>query len=404
MRMRIRALARRPVAVALASGTAIVAATGGALVLLGTPAGAALPLPTISSVVVGNTTNRVVTAGTTVKISGTGFSGMQDNAADPACSVAPVAGSRCSQVRFNGISATTSANFTLATRYVVVSDTTIYAVVPTVAAIAPTAGAPAAGSGSTRVVVVNTNPAGTSSLSSVPGSGTTNEVLYRHPLTATLVSSPVAANPLGGGTINVDVGNVAPLTSGTGGTLAQEKMTAMFTSAVSGSPTISTNAVSFVDTNTVSITVPGGMPDGGYVDVMLLHDGILGDGDDDSLKYAAVITSIKTCSTTFTPPVTTPLPTCAGTANSAASTIHIMLTGRGFTEATGWDFDGADGNIGEDCAVYSDVTVYCELTVNQLPTLPVVTVEFAPGDADSGGPRTPPAQGQVGTGSVFSFS
>lgn len=401
MRVKLWPIARRVTVAAISTGTVASAM----LLPLATPAAAVLPVPTVTSVfVVGSTTNRVVTAGMTVRISGTGFTGMKDNAADPACSVAPVAGSRCSQVRFNGIGATTAANFTLTSRYVVASDTVIYATVPTVAALAPASGAPAAGSGSMRVVVVNTNPAGTSSLSSVAGTTATTEVLYRHPLTAALVTSPLAANPLGGGTINVDVTNVAPLTGGTGGTLAQEKITANFTSVITDSPTVVSNSVNFVDADTVSVIVPGGMPDGGFVNVKLIHDGIDGTGDSDSLKYAAVITSIKTCSTTFTPPVTTPIPTCAGTANSTDSTVYVMLSGRGFTEATAFLFDGNDGDIGEDCAVYSDVTVYCKLTVNTVPSIPVVTVTFTPGDADSTGPQTAPAQAQVGTGAVFSFS
>jgi hypothetical protein len=381
--------------------TTIVVA-GGVLVEQ-SPAYAAVP--TISSVVVaGTTTDRVVTAGMTVKITGTGFTGMVDNNADPACSVTPVAASRCSQVRFNGIGATTATGFTLATAYVVVSDTTIYAAVPNVAAIAPATTAPAAGTGSMRVVVVNTMPGGTSSLSSAPGSTAGQEVLYRHRLGATLPSASVAANPLGGGALNVDVSNVAPLTSGTGGTLAQEKITARFTSVISGSPSVVATTVSYVDADTVAVTVPGGMPDGDYVSVMLVHDGIPGTPtDDDSLKYSAVITSTKTCSA-FAPPVTTPLPTCTGPANSAANPAYVQLTGRGFIGATNFIFDGNDGTIGEDCAVYSDVTVYCKLTVTAVPSIPVVTVTFTPGDADGAGPRTAPVQSQVGTGAVFGFS
>ena len=398
MRTKPGAFARR-----MAQASVAAAVVVGGVVVVQNPAYAVAP--TITSVVVAGTTlDRVVTAGMTVKITGSGFSGMVDNNAAPACSVNPVALSRCSQVRFNGTGATTAAGFTLAANYVVVSDTTIYAAVPAVAAIAPTAGAPAAGTGSMRVVVVNTMPGGTSSLSSAPGSSTGQEVLYRHQLSAALQSASVAANPLGGGTVNVDVGNVATLTSGTGGTLAQEKITARFTSVISGSASVVSTAVNFVDSDTVSVTVPGGMPDGGYVDLMLVHDGILGSTtDSNSLKYSAVITSIKTC-TAFTPPVTTPLPTCTGAANSTANPVHVQLTGRGFINAVSFTFDGNDGDIGEDCSISSDVTVYCKLTVNSAPSIPVVTVMFTPGDADVGGPRTAPIQSQVGTGAVFSFS
>jgi hypothetical protein len=325
---------------------------------------------------------------------------MVDSQANPACSVAPVANSGCSQVRFSGIGATTATGFTLSTRYVVVSNTTIYAVVPTIAALAPATGAPVAGTGSVRVVVVNTSKTGTSSLSSVPGSQPGTEVLYRHPLTATLPSESVSANPLGGGTLAVDVGNVAPLTSGT---LTQEKITASFRSVISGSPTVLASSVSLVDTNTVNVTVPGGMPDGGYVEVMLVHDGIPGTPDSDSLKYSAVITATKTC-TAFTPPVTTSLPSCPGPANTTANPAYVQLTGRGFIGATNFIFDGNNGTVGEDCSVYSDVTVYCKLTVTAAPSVPVVTVTFTPGDADGDGPRTAPVQSQVGTGAVFSFS
>jgi hypothetical protein len=362
-------------------------------------------VPAITSVVVAATTaDRVVTAGTTVKITGTGFTGMVGSHANPACSVAPVASSGCSQVRFNGIGATTATGFTVATGYVVVSDTVIYAAVPEVTAVAPATSAPAAGTGSMRVVVVNTMPGGTSSLSSAPGTLPGTEVFYRHRLGATLQSASVAANPLGGGTINVDVTNVAPLTSGAFGTLVQEKITALFTSVISGSPSVLASTVSFVDTDTVSVTVPGGMPDGAHVDVMLVHDGIRGSlTDNNSLKYSAVITSMKTC-TAFTPPVTTPVPTCTGPANSAANPVYLQLTGRGLINAGGFTFDGADGNIGEDCSVYSDVTVYCVLTVTLAPTIPFVTVTFTPGDADGGGSRTAPIQSHVGTGAAFSFS
>src|SRR5688572_28710357 len=205
MRTQPRACARRITRILVTS-----VAVAGAVVVVQSPANAAVP--TINSVVVAGTTlDRVVTAGTTVKITGTGFTGMVDNNAKSACSVNPVANSKCSQVRFNGIGATTATGFTLAAAYVVVSDTTIYAAVPNVTAIAPATSAPAAGTGSMRVVVVNTMPGGTSSLSSAPGNLSGQEVLYRHRLGATLPSASVAANPLGGGTLNVDVSNVAPL-------------------------------------------------------------------------------------------------------------------------------------------------------------------------------------------------
>jgi len=61
------------------TATAMVA---GGVVVVASPAQAVLSVPTIASVfVAGSTTNKVVTAGTTVLITGTGFTGMIDNSA-----------------------------------------------------------------------------------------------------------------------------------------------------------------------------------------------------------------------------------------------------------------------------------------------------------------------------------
>lgn len=387
----------RPCTLALVVA-AVVAA--GAAVVAG-PADAVLPVPKITSVfVAGSTTNRVVTNGTTVRITGTGLSGMVDNSADPACSATPVASSRCSQVRFNGLSANADATgYTLASRYVVVSDTQIYATVPTIAALAPATGAPAAGTGSIRVVVVNTAIGAGSSLASDPGTTTATELLYRHPLGAALVNSSVAASPVGGGTIAVDVTNITALTSGG---IAAEKISAYFTSVVDGSPSVVATSVTFNDSDTVNVVVPPGTPAGDFVGVMLVHDGVLGTADSDSLKYPALVTKVETCGS-FVPPVTTVLPVCTGPANTGASPIHAKLTGKGLAGATNFEFGGSDGVTQESCSVMSDTLVYCRVVVGSVPSSPVVAVTFTPADLDGAGPATAPAYSAIGAGGIFGF-
>jgi hypothetical protein len=395
MRMKLKALARRTGRVLVVTAMII---TG--VVVLAPIAHAAVPTVT-SVLVLGSTTNRVVTAGTNIVITGTGFAGMKDSAANPACSVTPVASSGCSQVRFNGLSANTNATgYTLGTDYVVVSDTKIHATVPTIAALAPATGAPTAGAGSIRVVVVNTVVGGGSSLISAAGTTAATELFYRHPLTATLQSASVTPSPLGGGTIAVDVGNIAPITTGN---FVYEKITARFTSTVSGSTNVLTSSVTFVDTDTVNVVVPAGTPTGDYVEVTLLHEGIAGTGDSDSLKYPATITAIQTC-TAFTPPVTTTLPSCTGAASSAASTFYTKLTGKGLTAATAFTFDGSGGTTTETCSVYSHTIAYCVVDVAAAPPALIAVVSFTPGDPDDVGPATAPTFAATGSSSVFVFS
>ena len=396
MRRKTGAAVRRA-AQALMAGAMVAA---GVIVCAG-PAHALLPVPTISSVfATGASPTRVVTAGTTVLITGTGFAGMEDNNANPACSVTPVASSRCVQVRFNGVSANANATgYTLATEYVVVSDTQIYVTVPEITAIAPAAGAPAAGTGSIRVVVVNTQPWATSSLASAPGSTISTELLYRERLGATVQNGPVSASPLGGATVVVDVTDVATLTIGT---IAAEKITAYFVSVINGSPSVKATSVTFNDGDSVNVVVPPGTPAGELVGIMLVHDGIMGTADDDSLSYAAVISQVDTCEA-FTPPITGTPPVCTGPANTSANPIYVRLTGKGLTGATGFSFDGADGATDEDCSVASDTVAYCSVTVNTIPSFPVVAVTFTPADLDGAGPATAPAVAAVGVGSIFGF-
>lgn len=373
-----RALARRG-AQAL---TAAVVVAGG-VVVAASPAFAAVPAIT-TVFVAGSTTNKVVTAGTTVLITGTGFAGMTDNASDAACNAAvvafPAAGSGCSQVRFLGMSATATTGFTLATRYTVISDTQIYATVPTITpSDGAAAGAPAAGTGSVRVQVVNTMGTGTSSLISA---STTSEVFYRHPLTA-VVAGSVTINPLGGGTLTVGVTGVATLT---GTTFTQEKITGYLMSTATGSPSVLPTSVTFKDGTNVSVVLPPGSPAGNPIGIMLVHDGIPGTADNDSLTYPAVITELKSCPTdisAFIALVALPLPVCTGPAAAPGtdlSTADIKVTGKGFTGVTVWSFDGAGGDVTETCTVISDTLAYCHLEITEVPDPAVAAVSFVPVD------------------------
>jgi hypothetical protein len=361
---------------------AFAAAAAAAGVLVGSPAHAALPLPTITAVsVAGSTTNKVVTAGTTIVITGTGFSGMTDNAAVSACSTnAPAAYpaqySGCSQVRFNGIGATSTANFTPATRYTVVNDTTIYATVPTISAVDGATGGPVAGTGSVKVQVLNTTGTGTSSGLS---SSTASELFYRKPLTANVPGTPTV-NPLGGGSLVVGVtGGIATLTSTT---LAQEKITAYVYSVVSGSPQVASANVTFNDGTDVNVVMPPGEPAGDFVGVMLVHDGIPGVADVNSVTYPAVITQLNLCAADQSAWIAAPtstLPTCTGTATAPTSgTASFKVTGKGFTGATTWNFAGVGGTVPATCLVVSDTLAYCALTITTPPPSGVASVTFTP--------------------------
>jgi hypothetical protein len=160
--------------------------------------------------------------------------------------------------------------------------------------------------------------------------------------------------------------------------------------------------VSFNDTNTVNVLVPPGTPAGDFVGVMLVHDGILGTADTDSLKYPALITKVETCAS-FVPPVTTVFPVCTGPANTAASPIYAKLTGKGLLGATDFNFGGSDGDTDETCSIISNTVVYCRVVVNTVPSSPVVAVAFTPADLDGAGPSATPAFGVIGAGSLFGF-
>ncbi|WP_436527523.1 hypothetical protein [Actinoplanes sp. HUAS TT8] len=371
---------------------------------LASPAYAAVP--TITSVsVAGSATNKVVTAGSTVVITGTGFSGMVDNkdtagsCSTTAPAVWPASPSSCSQVRFNGVGATTTAGFTLATRYSVINDTTIYATVPTVTPVDGTTGSPAAGTGSMKVQVVNTTANGTSSGISASAA---SEVFYRGPLTAAISPAAVNANPNGGGAITVGVSGVAALTATT---FPQEKITAYVSSVVSGqtSPQVSQATVAFKDATNVTVTVPPSGASGDYAGVMLVHDGITGTADVDSLKYPAVITQINSCSadiSSYISSPTTTFPTCTGSAtapSAAASTADYKITGKGLSGATAWSFDGAGGNVAETCVTISDTTAYCHIVVTAPPTSGVAPVTFTPAavGSTSSAPALVPTPGGI---------
>jgi hypothetical protein len=398
--------------------TAAAVIVGG--VAIATPSHAVLPVPTISAVSVagGPATNKVVTAGTTIVITGTGFTGMTDNAvgAGTCSSNAPAAwpdaDSGCSQVRFLGTGATSTANFTVATRYTVVSNTTIYATVPAMTVKDGDPGGPAAGTGSIRVQVLNTMPTGTSSLLSA---STASELFYRKQLTATLADT--AANPVGAGVVPVTVGvqsggSIASLTSNT---LPQEKITAYVYNTVAGSPQVAVAAIALKDATTLNITLPAGTPSGNFIGVTLVHDGIAGVADTTHLKYPAVISKIESCTTDVKPgSLTSSLPTCSGSANAPATgNADVMITGKGFTGATAWDWDGnittavSDPDpaqrVGVDptCTVVSDTLAYCDLEIYTVPNPPVVSVRFTPADPDAGGPATAPALAPTGGGIII---
>jgi hypothetical protein len=371
------------------------AVTAGAVIAAGvfaaSPAHAVLPLPTITGVaVVGGGTSKVVTAGSTIQITGTGFGGMTDNAAVAGCTTTaaadyPAAGSGCSQVRFLGIGATGTANFTVATRYIVASDTTIYATVPTIAAADGATGGPVAGTGSVKVQVLNTMPTATASLQS---NSATSEVFYRKPLTATLAGA-TNANPVGGGTLPVTLaGGIATLTTTT---LPQEKLSAYVYSTSAGSPQVATGAVSFKDGTSVNVTLPPGSPQGDPVGVMVVHDGIAGVPDATNLKYPAVINKLESCPSSVAVVNTLPLPVCTGGSTAPASgTADFKVTGKGFTGSTSWSFNGTGGTVTTGCTVMSDTLAYCHLVITTPPTSGVVSVTFVPLDPDSGGPLSAP--------------
>jgi hypothetical protein len=235
---------------------------------------------------------------------------------------------------------------------------------------------------------------GTSSLVSA---STTSELFYRRPLTAAL-AGPVNANPNGGGVLPVTLsGGIATLTTTT---LPQEKLTAQVYSLATGSPVVNTAAVTFRDGTSVNVTVPPGSAQGNFVAVHVLHDGIAGTADSDDLKYPAVITKLESCGATDVAPVPSPLPTtCTGAANVPASgSANFKVTGKGFTGATVWDWDGAIttdpgvAGVESTCNVVSDTLAFCELAITTVPNPPVVSVTFTPVDPDAGGPATVPVQ------------
>jgi hypothetical protein len=373
-------MGKGPRAVARCGTRALVVATVavGGLAVVATPAYAAPP--TITSVfVAGSTTNKVVTSGTTIVITGTGFTGMVDNnstagtnltgmhtCSNTAPAAWPTSPSGCSQVRFLGVSSSSTAGFTLATRYTVVSDTTIYATVPTITPVdGTTAGSPAAGTGSVRVQVVN-SMAG-SAMSGLSASGA-SELFYRAPLTA-VVSGTINANPNGGGTIPVQItAGIAPMA--TLALFTAEKISAYVTSLAAGSPAVAPAAVTWKDADEVYVQLPPGQPAGNFISVGLVHDGIAGGvADSDSIKYPAVITNIQSCTTpsavdTFVTTPSTSFPTCTGSANAPTTgDAGFKVTGKGLTGATAWSFDGTGGNVDEDCEVISDTTAYCYIDI-----------------------------------------
>jgi hypothetical protein len=384
MKAKPRALARSAAQVMAA---AVVGA--GSVVAFSTAAQAAPPA--VTAVVVTGGTGKVVTAGTTITITGTGFSGMTDNAADPACSITPAVASPCSQVRFVGQASTATTGYTLAARYTVVSDTTMYVVVPSGIPNTvdnTTLGAPVPGTGSMKVQVVNTMPGGTSNAGSLT-TGTGGEVFYRAPLTASFSgSNTLYANPMGGGSLAVDISTspIAALTSGTTGTFVAEKITAYVVNSYAGSPRVNSASVTFNDTDTVNVVLPAGSVSSEVVNVMLLHDGIPGTADTDSLEYPAVITKIESCTADVTTVNIATLPTCTGAANApgtASTTADFKVTGKGFTGASAWAVGATANDVTETCTVVSDTMAFCHLAITTVPTGNVAALSFTPDDPDN---------------------
>ena len=376
---------------------------------------------TVTSVAVVNSSSKIVSVGSTVAITGTGFTGMTDNAStgansnSGACVATPAAG--CSQVRFYGIKTDGSAfeaasgNFAVSTKYVVVSDTLIYAAVPALAASG--AGAPTAGYGIIGVAVLNgtslTAPAAfTSATTSPAGAG---QLVYRAPLTADVAGSSTVASSTGGGTITVGVTGMTLASA----SFANERISATFSwiaanataNSTVGSPMVVATTVSYASASTVTVLVPPGTPSGELVAVELIHDTIRGTPDTGNLEYAAVINRIRTCPTFTIGGLSTALPTCTGPASgpTAAGSIYTEIAGKGLTGAgSTFDFDGADGNTASSCSVITDVLAYCIVTVTTAPTVPVAVVTFTPADPDGGGAAyTAPVVG-VTPGSVFLYT
>jgi hypothetical protein len=328
----------------------------GGVAVIATPAYAAVP--TISSVVPSKFTELQ-----TIVINGAGFTGMVDNGttngtAGTACNVAtPPDG--CSMVRFVG-----SANTgTVATSYIVLSDTKIAVVVP---ATIPTpgsagtiaAGAAAQGTGAMEVQVTNTMAAGGGTSVTT---GTTSDVIYRNKITATLVTATAKLNPLGGSSVPVNL-TAGQLFSMTSQTFTQENITAVV--SASGQPSVPA-AVTYVSGSQVSVAIPPGKPSASTVSVMLLHDGFDGTADGDNI-YPAVVSRIETCtSNTYA--------TCGGPAvasTAGAAVTYVKVFGKGLSGVTantidfGADFDTnttlADGE--ETCtAGASDLYFTCKL-------------------------------------------
>jgi hypothetical protein len=423
-----RVFARRAAQVLAASAIA-----GGGVLVVASPASAA----TVTSVAVVGSSGKIVSDGSTIAITGTGFTGMTDNAdpgagSPPACVATPAAG--CSTVRFIGMNAANTASSattpTLATRFTVVSDTLIYASVPALP-VYGVDGAPSVGYGVIGVSVQNgisvTVPATFNATTT--GATGAGQLIYRHKLTAEIApagNTVISASALGGGTLSVAAttgsNTAVPFTTAS---FTNEKVTALFTmidgpgASVQSARVVSTAVSLAANGNTLSVGVPVGTPLGELVSLELIHDGIGGTPDSDDLKYAAVINRIETCATPspvwdHTSNVTfpSPVPNCTGpaaTGTTANSTFYVEIQGKGFTGAGDtFDFSGSSSTFASDCNIISDALAYCTVTTGAtIPSEGAVAVTFTPADPDADATGTSvysaPAVGKT-PGAIFLFT
>jgi hypothetical protein len=389
------------------------AIAGGGILVAASPAAAA----TVTSVAVVNSSSKVVSDGSTVAITGTGFSGMTDNDDAGTCVATPAPG--CSTVRFIGMNSGNTASIatapTLATRFTVVSDTLIYAVVPALP-VYGNDGAPSVGYGIVGVAVQNgtsvTSPAAfNATTTAATGAG---HLIYRHKLTADVAAGHLAGT--GGGTLPVTI--TAPASFAlTSGAFTNEKITALFTVIPAGNPTpaapqVISTTTSFVSGSVVNVLVPAGSPAGEKVSVELVHDGVRGTADVNSVEYAAAITKIETCTASInhTNVAAGTLPTnCTGPASTpatASAEVNVKITGKGFIGATGWDFSGGDNTnppVVDTCTIASNTVVFCtfDIAAGGAPSPAAVAVDFTPADPD--GDLTTPDVGLT-AGSIFLFT
>jgi hypothetical protein len=230
-----------------------------------------------------------------------------------------------------GLSTVTAVTFggTNATSFALVSDSQLQAVAP--------AGTGAADTGIVNVLV--TNPGGTS------GATVKSQYAYREPITVSGVAAGTLLNPIAGSVLTLTSSYTF---SGSAG-YTKEKITV----TVGGVAAVAT----YVDTTHIKITVPAGTPSNTPAPIAMLHDGITGTPSSNA-KYAAVISALS-----------------RHVGPTAGEGGTITVTGKGFTNATGWKF----GTQPATCSVVSDTSASCtSIPALSTPGVGGVAVNFTP--------------------------